>query len=202
MHCTVLTSCHILWSGRVYHVLYWWTDDNKKERPEDYLTAVEWPLSVGLEVQVESWYGILLSQDCGSTVSSCTCILSNLKFGTQFKDSDNAQHNLKVAQIPRLHRTSIPVLIYKAQNWNYYQSPKSTDRVLHQESLFLCLLLECQWLNWCLLSKSVGNHCGLTCTWQIITQATCHWSTWWPTDFCLRSYTLALCSLQAAFQPG
>ena len=31
----------------------------------------------------------------------------NFKIGTQFPDSENVQRNLKIAQIPRLHRTHI-----------------------------------------------------------------------------------------------
>ena len=41
---------------------------------------------------------IALSRDCVNPVS-------NLKIGTQFRDSENAQRNLEIVQIPRLRRT-------------------------------------------------------------------------------------------------
>jgi len=34
--------------------------------------------------------------------------LRNLEIGTQFRDSENAQRNLEIAQIPRLCRTLTP----------------------------------------------------------------------------------------------
>ena len=37
----------------------------------------------------------------------CTTIVCNLEIGMQFPDSENAQHNLKIAQIPRLCGTEI-----------------------------------------------------------------------------------------------
>ena len=37
----------------------------------------------------------------------CAAILCNLEIGTQFRDSENAQHNLEIAQIPKLRGTYI-----------------------------------------------------------------------------------------------
>jgi len=37
----------------------------------------------------------------------CVNLVRNLEIGTQFQDSENAQRNLKIAQIPRLRRTCI-----------------------------------------------------------------------------------------------
>ena len=34
--------------------------------------------------------------------------LRNLEIGTQFRDSENAQRNLEIAQIPKLRRTYTP----------------------------------------------------------------------------------------------
>jgi len=46
----------------------------------------------------------------GATQSrDCVTPVCNLEIGTQFQDSENAQHNLKIAQIPRLHGTFIQV---------------------------------------------------------------------------------------------
>jgi len=46
--------------------------------------------------------GAAQSQDCVNPVR-------NLKIGTQFRDPENAQRNLKIAQIPRLSRTYINI---------------------------------------------------------------------------------------------
>ena len=35
----------------------------------------------------------------------CAQVLHNLEIGTQFQDSENAQHTLQIAQIPKLRRT-------------------------------------------------------------------------------------------------
>jgi len=43
---------------------------------------------------------IMQSRDCTTTVC-------NLEIGMQFPDSEKAQHNLKIAQIPRLRETEI-----------------------------------------------------------------------------------------------
>ena len=51
------------------------------------------------------------SPDCTSVlhileiVQDLRNFLRNLEIGTQFPDSENAQHNLKIAQIPKLHGT-------------------------------------------------------------------------------------------------
>ena len=37
----------------------------------------------------------------------CISVLHNLKIGTQFSDSENAQCNLEIAEIPKLRRTYI-----------------------------------------------------------------------------------------------
>ena len=47
----------------------------------------------------------------------CANVLRNLKIGTQFPDSENVWHNLKIVQIPKLCRTytCIAVCICKAE---------------------------------------------------------------------------------------
>ena len=46
---------------------------------------------------------IVQSRDCAN-------VLRNLEIGAQFPDSKNAQRNLEIAQIPKLHGTYIPLL--------------------------------------------------------------------------------------------
>ena len=49
-----------------------------------------------------------MSDDLGSIVHAINCVnlVHNLEIGMQFPDSENAQHNLAIAQIPRLRGTS------------------------------------------------------------------------------------------------
>ena len=51
----------------------------------------------------------------------CALVPRNLEIGTQFRDSENVQHGLDIAQIPRLHGTytlnwTLPEVISHAQN--------------------------------------------------------------------------------------
>ena len=51
----------------------------------------------------------MMSRLCIDAAQSRTCVIlvHNPEIGTQFPDSENVQHNLEIAQIPRLHGTDI-----------------------------------------------------------------------------------------------
>jgi len=51
----------------------------------------------------------MISRLCTGAAQSQDCVnpVHNLEIGTQFWDSENAQRNLEIAQIPRLHGTYI-----------------------------------------------------------------------------------------------
>jgi len=56
--------------------------------------------------------GAALSRDCVNPVH-------NLEIGTQFRDSENAQHNLEIAQIPKLRGTIILLTWFKYRTKRY-----------------------------------------------------------------------------------
>jgi len=50
---------------------------------------------------------LLCLQNVLAQSQDCANVLHNLKIGIQFPDSENVQHNLEIAQIPRLRGTHI-----------------------------------------------------------------------------------------------
>jgi len=57
--------------------------------------------------KLERWPGSIVHATEIGRSQDCTLVPRNLKNCTQFPDSENAQHIIKIAQIPRLSRTHI-----------------------------------------------------------------------------------------------
>ena len=69
--------------------------------------------------------------------SDCAAILRNLEIGTQFRDSENAQRNLEIAQIPKLRRTYVFVLGRKvSQVQNEVPKAREVLQIYHRIGRF------------------------------------------------------------------
>ena len=71
-------------------------------------------------------FKVTRSQDCINPVR-------NLKIGMQFRDSENAQRNLEIAQIPTLHGTSTLYIVVGTLTHSTHLVPRPS---------LVCLLME------------------------------------------------------------